>query len=267
MTLPPVRAARAQRGDATVPRATFRFYEELNDHLPRERRRREFSVECARAATVKQAVEALGVPHTEVDLILVNGRSVDFSRRLRDGDRVAVFPCFEGFDIAPVSRLRPAPLRETRFVCDSHLGGLARLLRLLGFDTLYRNDYPDEEVVRLASQGPRIILTRDRELLKRRAVTHGCLVRAERPLAQLDEVVARLQLERSLRAFTRCLRCNAPLEPAGESRIAARVPASVRERHERFLACPQCGRVYWEGSHHRRMRALVDRYRRCDAPA
>lgn len=244
-----------------VSNATFRFYAELNDHLPPRCRQREFPARCARAATVKQAVEALGVPHTEVDLVLVNGHSVDFSRRVREGDRIAVYPCFEAFDVGSLSRLRRLPLRETRFVCDAHLGGLARLLRVLGFDTLYRNDYADDEVVRLAREGARVILTRDRELLKRRAVTHGCLVRARRPGAQLDEIVARLHLEPCMRPFTRCLRCNAPLQEAEPARVAARVPESVRRRHDSFRACPQCGRVYWKGSHHRRMTALVDRFR------
>ncbi|MFA5083511.1 MAG: Mut7-C RNAse domain-containing protein, partial [Hydrogenophilaceae bacterium] len=119
--------------------ASFRFYEELNDFLTPERRYRSFTCTCARDASIKHQIEALGVPHTEVELILFNGESVGFERRLEEGDRIAVYPRFEAFDVTPLLKLRERPLRETRFVADAHLGGLARLLRMTGFDTLYDN--------------------------------------------------------------------------------------------------------------------------------
>src|ERR1043166_4884896 len=102
-----------------MPVARFRFYEELNDFLAPDHRRREFDAPFARAATVKNAIEALGVPHTEVELILVNGRSVDFGHRMREADRVSVYPTFEAFDIAPLLRVREKPLRRTRVISDS----------------------------------------------------------------------------------------------------------------------------------------------------
>ena len=147
--------------------ATFRFYEELNDFLARPLRQRAFSCACADAATAKHMIEALGVPHTEVELILVNGESVGFERQLAEGDRVAVYPKFEALDIQPLLRVRERPLRVTRFIADAHLGGLAQLLRLAGFDTLYDNHYPDADIEVLAAAEQRIVLTRDRELLKR----------------------------------------------------------------------------------------------------
>lgn len=158
--------------------ASFRFYEELNDFLAPEQRGRAFTCRCARAATTKHMIEALGVPHTEVELVLVNGESVDFGRVLADGDRVAVYPKFEALDIAPLLRVRERPLRAIRFVADAHLGGLAHLLRMTGFDTLYDNHFRDDEIERLAHAEQRIMLTRDRELLKRRTITHGCYARA-----------------------------------------------------------------------------------------
>src|SRR5512145_792243 len=145
--------------------ARFRFYEELNEFLPFERRKREFESPFARAATVKNAIEALGVPHTEVELVLVNGVSVDLAYRMREGDRVSVYPAFEAFDVRPLLRLRPEPLRVTRFIADAHLGGLARLLRMIGFDTLYDNAFGDDEIRRRATEERRIVLTRDRALL------------------------------------------------------------------------------------------------------
>jgi uncharacterized protein with PIN domain len=239
--------------------ARFRFYEELNDFLAPQRRGREFACRCAHAATVKHMIEALGVPHTEVELVLVDGESVAFDRLLHGGERVAVYPKFEAFDVMPLLRVREAPLRSTRFVADAHLGGLARLMRMMGLDTLFDNRFADPEVERLAADEARIVLTRDRELLKRRRITHGCYVHALRPREQLREVFERLHLERAARPFSRCIRCNAPLAPADPVLLAGQLPADVRERHRRFSRCEGCGRVYWEGSHWRRMRELVDR--------
>jgi len=204
--------------------ATFRFYEELNDFLAPDRRKQAFSVPCAQAATTKHMIEALGVPHTEVELILVNGESADFSRLLQDGDRVAVYPRFEAMDVTPLLRVRDYPLRETRFVADAHLGGLAHMLRMLGFDTLYDNHFQDDAIVAIAGPDGRIVLTPDREMLKRRAVTHGCYVHALKSEAQLREIVERLDLARSARPFTLCLHCNAPLRPVDKASVLDRLP-------------------------------------------
>jgi uncharacterized protein with PIN domain len=241
-----------------VVTATFRFYEELNDFLAPERRRREFSARCARAATAKHMIEALGVPHTEVELVLLNGRSVGFDALLRDGDRVAVYPKFETFDVTPLLRVREQPLRETRFVADVHLGSLAHLLRMMGFDTLYDNGFADAEIARIAAAQDRIVLTRDRDLLKRRDITHGCYVHALRPQQQLRELFERLDLARSARPFTLCAHCNAPLHAVARMDVEHRLPPHVRERYDRFRICKACGRVFWEGAHWQRLRAMVD---------
>ena len=238
--------------------ATFRFYEELNDFLPSGRRRQDVTVPCARAATTKHMIEALGVPHTEVELVLVNGESVGFERILREGDRVAVYPKFEAFDITPLLRVREHPLRVTRFVADAHLGGLAHLLRMAGFDTLYDNFYADQEIERIAAAAEsRIVLTRDRELLKRRTITHGCYVRALKSAGQFREIFGRLDLVGSARPFTLCLHCNAPLAGIEKAEVEDRVPPGVFERYSRYSTCERCRRVYWEGSHWRRMSALL----------
>ncbi|HJW26313.1 MAG TPA: Mut7-C RNAse domain-containing protein [Rhodocyclaceae bacterium] len=240
-----------------VVTATFRFYEELNDFLPPERRRREFACPCARAATTKHMIEALGVPHTEVELILVNGESVGFDRVLRDGDRVAVYPTFEAFDVTPLLRVREAPLRVTRFVADVHLGGLAYLLRMAGFDTFYDNRLDDETIVAIAVRDGRIVLTRDRELLKRRAVTHGCYVHALKSEPQLREVFARLDLARSARPFTLCPYCNVPLQAVDKAQVEDRLPAGVRQRYQHFATCIDCRRLFWEGDHWQRLAELL----------
>jgi uncharacterized protein with PIN domain len=238
--------------------ATFRFYEELNDFLAPQRRRREITVPCARAATTKHMIEALGVPHTEVELILLNGVSVGFDALLRGGDRVAVYPRFETFDITPLLRVREAPLRDTRFVADTHLGALARLLRMTGFDTLHDQHFADDEIERIAAAHGRIVLTRDRDLLKRRSITHGCYVHALRPAQQLQELFERLQLARSARPCTLCTSCNAPLQVIDKSQVQDRLAPSVLARYDQFKTCAQCGRVFWEGAHWQRLRVLLD---------
>ena len=234
--------------------ATFRFYEELNDFLAPGRRRREFSVPCARAATTKHMIEALGVPHTEVELIMLNGESVGLDVLLHDGDRVAVYPKFETFDVTPLLRVRAEPLRETRFVADVHLRPLALLLRMMGFDTLYDNGFADDEIERISASQGRIVLTRDRDLLKRRGITHGCYLHAPRAEQQLRELFERLDLARSARPFTLCPRCNAPLSDVAKSDVEDRLPPRLAERYERLRACGTCGRVFWEGAHWQRLR-------------
>jgi len=175
--------------------AIVRFYEELNDFLPVARRKRDIDVEMDFPRPVKDAIESLGVPHTQIDLILVDGKSVDFGHVLHGGERVAVYPMFEALDITPVLRLRPMPLRDPRFIADVHLEELARHLRLAGFDASWSSDWDDDEIVRRSAAERRTILTRDQGMLRRRGVERGYFVRATESEAQLAEVVRALQLE------------------------------------------------------------------------
>ncbi|GGY79163.1 Mut7-C RNAse domain-containing protein [Pseudoduganella plicata] len=228
--------------------ATFLFDEALNPFLPREHRGLAFAVPCARAATVKHMVEALGVPHTEVGDIAVNGAPASLELLLEDGDSVVV-PA-----VAPVV----LPRAEARFIADAHLGGLARLLRMAGFDTLYDNEIDDAEVEANAREAGRIALTRDRELLKRRGVLRGAYVHALKPAQQLREVFARYGLAAAMRPFSLCLACNVPLRKVPKAQVEEELPPSVRATQTDFLTCDRCGGVFWQGSHWRRMRALLD---------
>lgn len=239
-------------------RVTVRCYAELSRFVSPPRRQVPFEVLVEARTSVKDLLEGAGVPHTEVDLLLVNGESASFSCPVDDGDRVAAFPVFEAFDVGDLTRVRPEPLREVRFVLDGHLGRLAAFLRLAGFDTLYRRNASDEELATVASEQHRVLLTRDTGLLKRRAVTHGSFVHASDPAGQLAEIVQRLQLRRLFRPFTRCTRCNRVLSPVAKERVADRVPRRSWERFDRFLLCDGCGRVYWEGSHTARLQRLLD---------
>jgi uncharacterized protein len=225
--------------------ASFRFHGELADFLPRERRATRFEHQCARAATLKNAIEALGVPHTEIGRLVVNGDPATLQRIVRPGDAIDVFP--------PQPEKGPDPF----FLADAHLGGLARFLRMLGFDTLHDPGMHDEQIRRVAHDERRIVLTRDRDLLKCRDIVRGCYVHAIRVEGQLAEVAARYRLGERARPFTLCLRCNLPLEPVEKAVVAERLPENVRREREHFTRCPGCGRIYWPGSHWQRMRSVL----------
>jgi uncharacterized protein with PIN domain len=249
-----------------MPSVTIRFYEELNDFLPAGRRNAPLTVAFPPGCTVKAAIEDLGVPHTEVDLVLVDGESVDFAHRLGDGELISVYPVFESLDLAGVTKVRPEPLREVRFVVDAHLGTLAGLLRMFGFDALFARDLADEEIARASREQSRVVLTRDRGLLKRRIVTHGFLVRSLAPREQLAEVFARFDLiGPALRAtggstgiFSRCMSCNEPLVRVQKSDVLPLIPPLVAEAYNEFSRCPGCRKVYWRGTHWERMRKLAE---------
>ena len=238
--------------------ASFRFYAELNDHLPSRMQYRPVEKQFIVPASVKDMIESLGVPHTEVDLVLVNGESSDFSRLVENGDRVAIYPMFESIDITPILRVRPQPLREPKFVLDVHLGRLAAYLRMLGFDTLYTNRTSDVELVRISVQQRRVLLTRDRGVLKHSAVMHGYWLRETNSRRQAAEVVKRFDLIRSLRLLTRCMVCNELLREISRAEVRGRVPERVLEWCDKFRECPGCTRVYWEGSHYRRMKDWIE---------
>ena len=238
-----------------------RAYAELNDFLGPELRgltvRRPFRPH----QTVKDVLEAVGIPHTEVDLILVNGHAEDFTHRPASGDRIAVYPMFEALDIGSTARLRPVPLRDPRFVVDVNLGRLARLLRVLGFDVWWSSDADDQCLVDISLEQQRILLTRDRALLKRRVVTHGLFVHSDNPEEQTLEVLRRLDLGQRLAPLTRCVRCNGRLVAVAKDEVIDRLEPLTRLYYSDFSRCKECGRIYWPGSNHARLVDLVERLR------
>lgn len=255
----PVKATRTNR-------ALFRFYAELNDFLC-EARQGLVSYAFDGHPAIKDAIEAQGIPHTEVDLLLVNGASVGFDYQLRDDDRISVYPVFESFDIQSLVRLRQAPLRELRFALDVNLGKLARWLRLLGFDVLYRNDYDDAELARVAAQQNRVVLTRDRRLLHRKEVSHGYWVRSVDPDEQVEEVLHRFQLERRVRPFHRCLSCNGRIHPVAKAQVLDKLAPKTRRYYDEFYQCGSCLKVYWKGPHYTQLQEKLVRFSADRPPA
>ncbi len=240
----------------------FRFHGELNDFLPRERRSRAFSRDVPPKAAVKDVIESLGVPHTEVDVILVNGESAGFFCQLEGGEQIEVYPWSLVPPVAPVCHLRPRPAPRPRFVLDAHLGKLARHLRLLGFDCRYHHAIEDDEIAKLAESEKRIVLSRDRGLLMRRRIEQAHFVRNIKPLAQLEEVCSTFDLVNALAPFTRCTRCNGLLVEVDKADVQDRLEPRTRAHVEHFFECENCGHLYWHGSHVERMRSMVERLRK-----
>ncbi len=220
----------------------FRFHGELNDFLTPARRNIEFDHVAGATDTIKHVIEAIGVPHIEVDRVKVNGAMRPSSERVREGDVVHVFP-----------HVIPVLLKDPRFVVDGHLGRLAAYLRMLGFDTWYDGSADDPLLAAVASGERRFLLTRDVGLLKRREVEQGYCVRSDKPQDQLREVTDRFALCSHFAPFCRCMHCNGQLCPVSKEEVVDLLPPHTRETKNEFSRCLNCGKVFWRGSHHARM--------------
>jgi Uncharacterized conserved protein len=208
--------------------------------------------------SVKDVIESCGVPHTEVDLIVIDSASVQFSAVLEADCEVVVYGLWAPNTFFPDDRLQARHL--TRFVADGHLGKLTRRLRLLGLDVAYRPDAADAELVATSVAEERALLTRDRRLLMHRAVTHGYYLRSQNPEEQAHEIVRRFDLSNSFAPFTRCIRCNAMLLIARKSDVLPQLEPLTKKYYEEFRRCPACGRVYWPGSHFPKLVKHVRRF-------
>jgi uncharacterized protein len=236
-----------------------RVYGPLNDFLPAPWRQETLVYPLKGSTSVKDLIESLGVPHPEIDRIFVNGQPVDFTYGVRADDRVAVFPQFRTLDLETVPRLGPSRHDVPRFIADVHLGRLTAYLRLAGFDSEYRNDFEDREIVAISAAEDRTVLTRDVGLLKHRLVRRGYFLRATQPARQLVEVLRHFDLVSRAAPFTRCVRCNIPLRPVAKDRVAHLLPPRTREQYSEFSRCATCARIYWRGTHHSRMTEFLER--------
>jgi uncharacterized protein len=221
-----------------------RAYAELVDLLGAT----DVEVPIGEPRSVKDLIESVGVPHPEIDLLLVDDEPVGFDHLVRGGERVAVYPPLRSLRPASVS-LWPTPPEPRRFVLDVHLGTLARRLRLLGFDTWYATDADDALLAEVAVDEQRILLTRDRGLLMRRAIVHGYCPRSDDPEEQAREVSDRYHLAERARPLSRCVRCNGELVAVERDEVLHLLPARTRREFDRFARCTGCGQVYWPGSH------------------
>ena len=242
--------------------ASFRFYAELNDFLPPAKKQKTIGCTFDDAPSVKDAIEAQGVPHPEIDLILVNGAPVTFSYKIQNEDHISVYPEFELLDISSVCRLRPRPLREPKFITDRNLGRLVRKMRLLGFDTLYSNAWPPQEIIRLALNEKRIILTRSARFLMNKRISRGYWVRAQEADKQTAEVVQKFDLFTLMKPFSRCSVCNGLIKKVPKEEVIAEIPERTKRYFNTFYRCEGCGRVYWEGTHYQKIVRFIEDIKR-----
>ncbi len=238
--------------------AYFRFYDELNFFLPHRSKHATVTHAFDWRASVKDMIESLGVPHAEIELIAVNGVSVDFNYIVCPDDHIDVYPHFDVVAMSQKVRLRPPLQCRPSFVLDQHLGRLAAYLRMVGFDTLYRNDYHDDELAAVSHAQERILLTRDTGLLKRSLVTYGYYVRATKPQHQLSEVIGRFALSESALPFKHCMKCNGLLEQVAKEAIMKRLPDDTAQYYDEFHRCGNCDQIYWKGPHYQRMQQLME---------
>ncbi len=224
---------------------TVRLYADLADLAGG----RDHAVPANGGRSVKDLIESLGVPHTELALVLVDDEAVAPDRLVTGGERVAAYPWFGVLAPDPDVAFGPRPPRPVRFVADVHLGTLARRLRTLGFDTWWDRDADDPDLAARARDEERVLLTRDRGLLMRRSVAFGHLPRSDDPGDQLREVIARFDLAPDIAPLTRCIRCNGRLVHVDKADVLEELPPRTRVEHDRFHRCDGCHRVYWGGSH------------------
>jgi len=230
--------------------AYFSFHGRLNDFLPESQRKGRIVVQFQGRQSIKHLAESLGVPHPEIGRVQVNSREATLGDITQDGDQVEIHPVENGCSVEP------------RFLLDCHLGRLTAHLRMLGFDCLYENNFEDSNMAGILEHDERILLTRDRRLLMRKAVRHGYCLRSLDPLEQLAEVIQRFELIAKIQPFHRCLRCNQPLEPVDKEAILDRLEPLTRQYFDQFHICPACGQIYWKGSHYEQMQSLVEKIKK-----
>ncbi len=236
------------------------FHGDLKALLSRPRRAGTVDYEIRDRPAVKDAIEACGIPHTEVDLIVGQGRSLDFSHQLNGGEQLDIYPPGYAVAVAGARHLVERG-RPERFILDVHLGKLARKLRLLGFDCHYRNDLDDPEIIDVALREGRTILTADRGLLKHKRVVSGLLIRSTQIEKQLEQVLRRYELQERMLPFRRCPHCNGLLHSVAKAKIAHLLPAGTGRRYDVFRQCDECGKVYWRGTHHEKIAAWLESLR------
>jgi len=235
----------------------LRFYGTLNDFLHHNRRQVTFRQSYMGSPTVKDLIESVGVPHVEASLILVNGNVVTFDFHPENGDRISCYSRFHSIDIGKINLLLDEPI-EPRFILDVHLGKLAKYMRIMGFDTLYRTDYSDDEILKIASEEKRIILTCDLGILRNGMAKWGHYIRSRVPKMQLIEVMNTFSLQEKTNPFSRCTKCNGTVELVPKEQIIDQLDFRTSRYYNDFFRCSSCKQIYWEGSHFQSIKKFIN---------
>ncbi len=215
-----------------------------------------FTFEFTVSTSVKDIVESLGIPHTEVSLVLVDDKSVGWNFNPSNNSRISYYPFFYAIDISKISKVY-YKVEKLKFICDVHLGRLSKYLRMLGFDCYYKNDLSDEDIIQLSLREKRIILTMDRGILKNKKVTYGLLIRSKDIFEQTKEAVDRFNLYSKIKPLTRCLECNKKLKKISRKTASKTFPYLKDKYYKEFYLCPACNKIYYKGSHYERMKKIL----------
>jgi uncharacterized protein with PIN domain len=237
--------------------AFFRFFQSLNDFLPRALQEKQIDYAFEGTPAIKDAIEAIGIPHTEVDIVIVNNAAVNFTYKLYGNDIVQVYPANANVVVSKEYSLIPDVNFPLAFIADVHLGKLTKTLRILGFDTLFNNQFSDTTIAEIAEKEQRIILTRDVGLLKRKSIKWGYWLRSQVLRLQLKEVINRYNLLPKILLFTRCLSCNGKIEEVSKEMVKDQIPPNTVLYFEEFYQCTCCKKIYWKGSHYENMLDMV----------
>ena len=237
--------------------AKFTFHGNLNFFLHRRQKDKPVIQEFDWRGTIKDMIESIAPPHPEIELIVVNGESVNWDYIVQDGDIVDVYPNFDAVDLVNKVILLPPYQGKPKFILDTHLGRLAAYLRMMGFDTLYKNDYEDDVLAEVSASENRILLTRDIGVLKRGIVVYGYFVRETNPRRRFIEIARRYNLSSYSTAFGRCTRCNGTLNNVQKADILEELSDRTASHYDTFYQCVACHQVYWRGSHYYRMQELI----------
>ncbi|MEN8120909.1 MAG: Mut7-C RNAse domain-containing protein [Bacteroidota bacterium] len=240
---------------------SIRFYAGLNFFVPKKLKQKTFQYPVKGQPSVKDLIESLSVPHTEIDLILVNSHSVDFSYKVKSLDQISVYPFFYKHELRPDDSIKRIAFPEKMFIADAHLGKLAALLRMFGFDTVYRNDIDDDEIIERGVAEKRIILTRDLGILKHAIVEWGYFPRSQDSKIQLKEVIDRFDLKKHFKPFSLCIKCNGKLRAVEKGEIIDKLEDNTKSFYKDFYRCKNCDKVYWQGSHYHKMIKFVEEYK------
>jgi uncharacterized protein with PIN domain len=237
----------------------LRLHGGLDYFVERIADRSELYWQLTEPTSVKDVIESRGVPHPEVDRILVNGAPEGFTHVLRQESELDVYPVGFTDCSSPGSPLQRR--HANRFVADGHLGKLARNLRLLGFDVAYHTDIDDSALLEIMQIEQRALLTRDRRLLMHKIVVDGYCPRSSDPTEQTVEVVRRFELPDEIIPFTRCTNCNGLLEGVDKSAVLDQLEPLTRIYYDEFRRCTGCGKIFWRGSHYPKLVAFLERLR------
>jgi hypothetical protein len=242
----------------SINSCSIRYYGNLKELLDkRKKERRDFFF--TGSPGIKDIVEADGIPHTEVSLVIVNGYSAGWDYRLKNGDYCAIYPCFDEIDIKSESLVLEPEYPRGRFIIDVHLGKLCRYLRMLGFDAAFNPEWKDPDIIDQSNSEFRIILTRDRGILKSGQTRYGCLIRSDNALEQLSQVLDRFSLYKNIYPLVRCLKCNGVIESVPVLSVAPDLQENTKKHYHEFFRCLSCGSIYWKGSHYENMKKMIER--------